>query len=188
MDDDQIIIYQPRHGSAVRVFRPKEMRALIRAVDKNEYKDKIEALLLTGARYSEIKWLFDHKARFRGNSIHMRNAKSKSSGGYRYIRINRQGQRAVDNFLRSKTNLPSYQSWGRDMKRWCEKAGIPPDHACAKSTRKTFESWLILTYPHRIFEILISMGHKGTTALNHYLTFPFTDEDRQDMLYFVEGW
>ena len=185
---EDIIIYQPRNGYAVRVFRPWEVRELIRAIPKNENKDKFEALLFSACRYSEIKWLYDHQTRFKGNRIHMKNTKSKVNDAYRYVMLNRQGERSVDNFLRAKTNLPSNVSWNENLKRWCVKAGIKPDHACCKSTRKTFESWLIITYPQRTFEILASLGHSENTALRHYLTFPFSKEDKNDMQYFVGGW
>ena len=185
---DDIIIYQPKTGKPVRIFRPWEIRALVRAIPKNEYKDKFEALLYTAARYKELQWLYNHSARFRGDNIHMKNAKARVKEAYRYIHLNRPGQRAVENFLRSKTNLPSYQSWGENLKRWCKEAGVQPDHACSKSTRKTFESWLILTYPQRSLEILLSVGHGESTALHHYLMFPYTEEDKHDMLYYVEGW
>ncbi len=107
---------------------------------------------------------------------------------FRWVRLNMQGQRAIENFLRCKTNLPTYQTWGENLKRWCVLAGIPKTGACAKSTRKTLESWLVISIPNRVNEIFISQGHEQTTALRHYLTFPFTDQDRQDMKYYVEGW
>jgi len=186
--DENIIIYQPKKGKPVRIFRPWEIRSLVRAIPKNEYKDKFEALLYTAARYRELQWLYDHPARFHGDSIHMKNTKAKAKEAYRYIHLNMQGQRAVENFLRSKRNLPTHQSWGENLKRWCVQANIVPDHACAKSTRKTYESWLVIIFPPRVFEILSSVGHGQNTALNHYLTFPFTDQDKRDMLYYVEGW
>lgn len=185
---DEIIVHEYKKGPAVRVFRPWEFRSLIRAIPKNEYKDKLEALLYSGARYSEMQWLFENPRRLKGEHIHMKNMKALSKEAYRYVRLNLQGQRAVENFLRSKTNLPTYQTWGENMKRWCELAGLDPTGACAKSTRKTFESWLVISFPHRVNEIFISQGHKETTALRHYLTFPFTDQDKHDMKYFVEGW
>lgn len=185
---DDIIVYQPRKGNPVRVFRPYEVRALVSSIPKNEYKDKFEALLCSACRYSELRWLYNHPKRFHGSSIHIKNTKSKVRDAYRYVHLNMQGQRAIENFLRSKTNFPTYQAWGENLKRWCKLAGIQPDHACAKSTRKTFESWLVISFPMRIFEILASVGHNENTALRHYLTFPFTVQDKQDMLYYVEGW
>jgi len=185
---EEIIKHEYNKGQPVRVFRPWEVRSLVRAIPKNEYKDKFEALLYSGCRYSEVKWLYEHPQRHRGEHLHIKNTKAFTKEAYRYVRLNRQGERAIDNFLRGKRNLPSYQTWGVNIKRWCKIANISPDYACAKSTRKTWESWLVLTYPERVNEIFISQGHQETTALRHYLTFPFSDQDKKDMEYYVEGW
>jgi len=187
MSDDSIL-HEYKKGYPVRVFRPWEVRALVRSIPKNEYKDKFEALLFSGCRYSEMKWLFDHPARFKGEHIHMRNTKALAKEAYRWVRLNMQGQRAVENFLRCKHNLPSYPTWNENLKRWCKQGGVDPMSACAKSTRKTLESWLVISFPNRVNEIFISQGHEETTALRHYLTFPFTSNDKQDMMYYVEGW
>ena len=185
---DAIILHEYKKGNPVRVFRPWEVRAIVRAIPKNEYKDKFEALLYSGCRYAEIQWLFKNPRRFKGEHMQIKNMKTFSKEASRWVRLNLQGQRAIENFLRSKTNLPTYQTWGENLKRWCMKAGVDPTSACAKSTRKTFESWLVIIFPNRVNEIFISQGHEETTALRHYLTFPFTDQDKRDMMYYVEGW
>jgi len=187
-ESEPIIVYEPKKGNPVRIFRPWEFRSLVRAIPKNEYKDKLEALLHSAMRYKELQWLYQNPARYRGDHIHVKNAKSKVKQAYRYVHLNLQGQRAIENFLRSPTNLPTYQSWGENLKRWCIKANIPPDYACAKSTRKTYESWLVISFPHKTMEILSSVGHQESTALKHYLMFPFTKQDKQEMMYYVEGW
>jgi len=183
-----IILHESKKGPPVRIFRPSEFRALVRAIPKNEYKDKLEALLYSGSRYEEMKWLYKNPKRFQNEHIHMKNMKALVKEAYRWIHLNLQGQRSTDNFLRGKTNLPAYQNWDSDIKRWCILAGISPHGACAKSTRKTWESWLVITYPSRVEEIFISQGHVEATALKHYLAFPFDAEDRKEMLYYVEGW
>lgn len=185
---DEVILHESKKGFPVRVFRPWEVRALIRAIPKNDDKDKFEALLYSAARYKEIQWLYNHPKRLQSNSIHIKNTKAKCKEAYRYVHLNMQGQRATENFLRVKRNLPTYQTWDANLKRWCVKAGIKPNSACAKSTRKTFESWLTIIFPQRVLEILASVGHDEYTALRHYLVFPYTNQDKSDMLYFVEGW
>jgi integrase len=59
---------------------------------------------------------------------------------------------------------------------------------CAKTFRKTWESWLLITYPHRSLEIALSQGHTQLTQLNYYANLPFTDQDKEDMKEFVMGW
>jgi len=183
-----IILHEYKNGKPVRIFRPYEIHAILRAIPKNEYKDKLEALLFSGCRYSEMKWLYDNKSYFKGSFLKIKNTKILIKQAYRYVKLNNQGQRSIENFLRCKTNLPSYATWNENLKRWCEKANIEPDNACAKSTRKTWESWLVIKYPSRIAEIFISQGHMETTALRHYLMFPFSDIDKNDMKYFTDGW
>ena len=185
---DDIILHEYKKGKPVRVFRPWEVRALVRAIPKNDYKDKFEALLHSGCRYSELQWLYNNPKRFKRESMQIKNTKALCKEAFRWVRLNMQGQRAIENFLRCKTNLPTYQTWGENLKRWCKLGNLDPTGACAKSTRKTIESWLVISFPNRVNEIFISQGHEETTALRHYLTFPFTDQDRQDMKYYVEGW
>ncbi len=185
---DKIILHKFRKGRAVRIFRPWEIRKIIREIPKMENKHKFEALLHSGCRYTELQWLYENPNSLQSEHVEIKNTKAKVNEAYRWVRLNRQGQHAIENFLRCKTNLPSTQTWGENLKRWCTLAGIEKDGACAKSTRKTLESWLVLTYPNRVEEIFTSLGHQSTTALRHYLTFPFSKEDKREMLYFIDGW
>jgi len=185
---DDIILHYYKKGEPTRVLRPFEFRKLINSIEKNEYKDKLEALLYSGSRYSEMRWLYENKNRLLDQSINMKNMKAKSKHAYRYIRLNNPGMRSVENYLKCKKSLPTYQTWDGNLKRWMVKAKLDPTGICCKSTRKSWESWLVVKYPHRIEEIFTSQGHEQTTALKHYLTFPFTDDDRRDMDYYVEGW
>jgi len=185
---EEIILHYPPRGQPTRVFRPWEFRALVRAIPKNEYKDKIEALLFAGCRYAELCWLFQNPRMYKDTHIQMRNKKAMVREKYRWVKLNTQGQRAIENFLRSKKNLPTHQTWSENLERWCKYAGIDSTGVCAKSTRKTWESWLMITYQNRMIEILLSQGHGMTTALTHYLSFPFSDKDKTDMRYYVEGW
>src|SRR5947209_12558702 len=50
----------------------------------------------------------------------------------------------------------------------------------SKTMRKTWESWLMATYPERMAEICLSQGQTSFTALKHYLNMPFLpEEDRK---------
>ena len=172
----------------VRIFRPMEIRKIIDAIPKNEYKDKFETLFYSGARYEEIRRLHSHPSWFKGEYIVMPSYKPKAKQSERYIKLNSNGQRAVTYFLRSKRNLPTFVTWHENMKRWGEYAGIPTKGVCIKSLRKTWESWLVTMYPKQIEHIFLSQGHSGLVALKYYLMLPFTDQDKQDMRYYTDGW
>lgn len=171
-----------------RILRPCEVRQLVNAIPKNENKEKFEALLYTGSRYSELKWLYDNPKYFTGKTIKVFSTKPEAVFEERYIRLNVQGQRAISYFLRSKKNLPHYTVWDENLKRWAKMANLDPKGISIKTTRKTWESFLVTYYPKNLDFIYLSQGHTRMTALEFYLMLPFTDEDIEDMKFYVEGW
>lgn len=175
----------------VRILRPKEVTKLLSAIPKDDNKAKFEALLYTGARYSEMKNLFNNPKWFNGISIDMPNTKHlvKKKTKTRSIRLNPQGQRAINQYLfRCKRGLPHYTNWAQGLKRWCLKADIDVASISIKTTRKTWESWLITCFEEKSLYIFLSQGHSQMTALNHYLNLGFTEEDKQQMKVYTEGW
>lgn len=174
--------------SGVRIFRPSEIKKFIASIPKVDYKDKFEALLFTGMRYDEMRWLYTHKDAFTGETIHLYSKKKKAVQKERYIRLNNHGKRAVDHFLRSKKNLPHRDGWNQNLRRWCEIAGIDLEGVSSKSTRKTWESWLTVTYSDKYPLILLSQGHSDKTSIDYYLMCPFTDQEKKDILFYTEGW
>ncbi len=133
-----------------RIFRPCEIRKLIDAIPKNEYKDKFEALLYSGARYSEMKWLYEHPRAFIGSNLRIPSFKKKSIHNERYVRLNHLGQRSINYFLRAKRNLPCHEVWAENMLRWAKKAELDTTCISIRSTRKTWESWLVTQYPQQL--------------------------------------
>jgi len=172
----------------VRILRPCEYKQLHDAIPKIDHKDKLDALLYTGCRYTELKWLYEHPSYFKKSTILMPSRKINMKHDERYIRLNINGQRAIQFFLRSKTNLPDHPGWDENLKRWCKKAGIDPTGVCCKSTRKTWESWLITCYPNNATNIFLNQGHTEKTAMEYYLMLPFDDKDVEDMKFYTEGW
>jgi integrase len=177
--------------SGVRILRPQELRKLIDAIPKNEYKEKFEALLYTGARYVEIQRIYKNPTSFQGNSIHITpdmSKKRKMKYTERYIRLNPQGQRAVMYMLRSRKPYPRNSAWNENLKRWAKRAGIDDQGICPKTTRKTWESYLVTSYSQSLEYIFLSQGHHTLTALKFYLMIPFTDEEKKEIKYFTDGW
>jgi len=171
-----------------RIFRPSEVKKLIDVIPKNENKDKFETLLYTGARYSEMKWLFKHPRAFIGNSIRISSLKKKARHSERYIRLNFPGQRSINYFLRAKRNLPCHEVWLENLFRWAKKAGLDTMGISIRSTRKTWGSWLVAQYPQQLEYIFLSQGHTQMTALKFYLMIPFNDIDKREMKFFTDGW
>ena len=174
--------------NGVRILRPCEAKAIMEAIPKLDHKDKFEALLYTGCRYTELQWLYRHREAFQGSTILMPSTKPEARHKERYIRLNNNGQRAVTYFLRSKRNLPGHPGWDENLIRWCMKAGIDPKGVCCKSTRKTWESWLATMYPHNFQHIFLSQGHTDKISMEYYLMLPFNDQDKEDMKFYTDGW
>lgn len=175
-------------GGRVGIFRPCNVKLLIAAIPKVDYKDKFETLLYTGCRYSELQWLYKHQDAFDGEKIHIPSFKPKAKHGDRFVTLNSNGKRAVTYFLRSKKNFPAINGWNFNLKRWCKLANIDKNGISAKSTRKTWESWLVTMYPMASLQILHSMGHTDKVALDYYMMLPFNDQDKQDMKFYTDGW
>ena len=106
----------------------------------------------------------------------------------RSIRCSYLAKSIIPLFLNLDKKLPSRVSWRENLRRWAVNVGIEPDGLCAKTTRKTWESWLMFYYPERRFEVVLSQGHTSATSVTHYLNMPFTNEDKLVMEEFVAGW
>jgi len=174
-----------------RVFRPNEFKALLDGCPKIEYKTMLQALLYTGMRYIELQRFQKYPSWFDGDFVHLpkeASRKKKRTQQERWVRLNNQGKMIVQYFGQVKRPLPSYQSWNDNLRCWAKRAGLDPEGLSVKSTRKTWESWLMFTYPAQMAAITLSQGHTQITSLEHYVNMPFTETDRIGIKNYVEGW
>jgi len=179
------------HLSNCRILKPAEVTKMIRAIPKVAYVDMFEALLYSGCRYIEMQRVYKHPEWFRDKFIHLTkegSRKKKATISERYIHLNQAGISAIRHFLDGDKNLPTYKAWRDNLSRWAKLAEISPDMFSPKTTRKTWESWLVWYYPEKIATVFGSQGHNELTALRHYVNLPFTSEDKIDMKRYVEGW
>jgi len=174
----------------VRILRPCEYELLRKGTGKLVNQVRLDALLLTGLRYVEAQRLHEHPEWFDGKFIHLpeyAQLKAKRKQRERWVRLNPQGQQILPFFFKGPP-LPSWKSWTEAIRRWAVKAGLDPAGLGPKTTRKTWESWLVSTYPERLTEIFLSQGHTELTSLKHYLNLPFTEVDRLEMRKWTLGW
>lgn len=174
--------------NGTRILRPDELKKLVNAIDKVEMRDKFEALLYTGARYTEIQRIYKNPEWFIDDSIHLQSTKKKAIQKERYIRLNPAGKRAVTYMLRSRKHYPTRAGWNENLKRWARKAGIDEANISAKTTRKTWESYLVTSYPKQLEYIFLSQGHSQLTSLKFYLMIPFTDEEKKQITFYTDNW
>lgn len=172
----------------IAILKPEEMKQLLKHIPKYKHQIQIKALLYSGARYVELKRLYNNPEWFDGKFIKLNAGKPQAQMTQRYIHLNPQGREVISSFINLKSNLPSYATMDENIKRWCNKGGIDSKGVCSKSFRKTWESWLVYYYPYLQMSIMMSQGHTSTTSITHYLNLAFTEEDKIYMREFVDNW
>jgi hypothetical protein len=189
---------KPIIKQGIRILRPFEYELLRDGAGKLENQTNLDCLLLTGARYIEAQRLQEHKEWLDGIFVHIpawAQKKLKKIAGKRrprtqrerWIRLNPLGRNKLPYFFKN-TPLPSIQGWSKNLKRWARQVDLDPEGLSAKTSRKTWESWLLFYYPELTMQICLSQGHTTTVSLQHYAGMPFSNQDRKDMSSWVEGW
>lgn len=181
----------------VRILRPSEYELLKTAMDK-KHKAMADGLLLTGLRYIEAEKLQLNPEWWEGWSGGDRmkfinlppdaSEKAKASYTERSVRLSSMGIKAMSDFLIEDAKLPTRGGWDWLMKKWATEAGLDERGMCAKTTRKTWESWLGFYYPTKMIMIAQSQGHTTMTQMEHYLNMPFYPEEKTDMAKYLKGW
>ena len=175
----------------VRILRPSEYEAVLKGCTKKHHRTMLQTLLYTGMRYIELQRFQEYPSWFTGDFIHlpkMADRKVKRTQPERWVRLNQQGRMIVEYFLQLDEELPAYQNWRDNMRRWASNGGVSTEGMGVKTTRKTWESWLMFYYPGFMADITLSQGHDTITSIQHYLNMPFTEVDHLQMKNYVEGW
>ena len=163
----------------------------MRGARRIAYQTNLDACLLLGARYRECQKLQRNPDWFDGNFIHLpwtEELKLSRHRPERWVRLSSMGKTIIPYFLQNGMKLPSVQAWDVDLKMWSGNAGIGNEGMTARTLRKTYESWLVFSYPGHIPLIFLSQGHTQLTALQHYINLPFTEKDKQLMGKWIDGW
>ena len=174
-----------------RIFRPSEYKLVVGAIPKQDHRTMVNALLLTGMRYVEMQRFQQYPEWFDGEFIHLPDyaqKKHKRKQKSRVIILNSLGKQIIPYFLQLDKKLPCSETWKTNLRRWTINAGLPPDNVGVKTTRKTWESWLLSKYPTRVMEITISQGHTSITSIQHYMGVGFNDIDKLQMGEYIGGW
>jgi len=181
----------PLIKQGTRIFRPCEYKLVVNAIPKQEHRTMLNTLLFTGARYVEMQRFQTNPQWFDGEFIHlpeMAIKKQKRKQKNRVIILNSLGRQIIPYFLQLKRKLPCSETWKTNLRRWTMKAGSSPEGVNVKTTRKTWESWLLSKYPTRVMEITLSQGHTSITSIQHYMSIGFNEFDKRDMDEYVAGW
>lgn len=169
----------------------------LRSVVKPEFKILLDVLLVTGMRYEEARKFQKHRDWYEANKkvIHLpreADQKRKRTSPGRYIYLSTYGNWVIEQFFDHETNpYPTYQVFDVNLKRWVKKAGLQLLEGISisvKTFRKTWECWLVRSYPDRIALIALSQGHTELVAMNHYIGIPFSAEEIEAIKEKTAGW
>ena len=188
---------RPIIKNGIRILRPTEYDSLLEAIQrkngKYHYREIMNALLYTGMRYVELQRFMENKDWFdrRTRSIYLppeASRKKKRTMRERYAYLSTQGLIHVDNFRLYVDAMPQREVMDNTLRIWGKKTGLGERGITVKSFRKTWESWLVVSYPMALPLIAMSQGHTLFTAMEHYLNLPFTREDIEEIRIRTVGW
>ena len=177
----------------IRILTPQEYDMLRDGAMEQHHQIMLDTALFTGMRYVELKRFQRHPEWFnkQRRTIYLppeAQQKKKRKFKDRYVYLSNMGMYAVQLFLSLKERLPSIQAWDENLRRWAEKSGLNPEGISAKTCRKTWESWLVVSYPDKIPLICMNQGHSELTAMAHYQQLPFTKEEKEEIKARTSGW
>ena len=185
-----------------RVLTPEEAAAMRRAISKPSNKALFDLLLYTGLRFSEVSQLYDNPGIFdqdRG-TLNITSGKAKATQRTRNVILSPKGIEAVKAYLQTPKKPTTSTAWQMNLIRWAQQADLSPvpGHdqdeggnrygVTVRTSRKSWESWLLTAYPDKPTNIALSQGHTETTALRHYLNISFTQAEREEIQAEVSGW
>lgn len=178
----------------IRILRPREWEDLL-SVMKPYQKHQAEGLLFTGMRYVEAQRLQENPQWWDGRS-YIRlplgaSLKVYARQAQRTIKLSELGTKRLPLFFKEDAKLPTLRTWNENLRRWGEQAGLGPQSTnmiSAKTTRKTWESWLTESYPNNLDMITTRQGHTNAISMHHYVGIGFYPQEKTGMQKYVAGW
>lgn len=184
-----------------RVLSPAEADAIRAVISKPSSRALFDLLLYTGLRFAEVRQLAADPSildQERG-TLAIRSTKAKARQVGRNVILGDRGRAAVAAFLEAGGKMPAHvTAWQQNLIAWSRAAGLAPLSGptaagnpagmTTRTTRKTWESWLLAACPAEIVRITLSQGHSETIALRHYLNVSWTAEEREAIAAEVGGW
>ncbi|KQC06931.1 MAG: hypothetical protein APR55_04440 [Methanolinea sp. SDB] len=174
-----------------RILPPDEYRAL-RSSLQVRHQILLDGMLFTGMRGEEFWRFINHQEWFDHDRgvIHLPSSaqlKKKTKQKERDVYLSTWGLQVIERVFDRQIKKISRISWREDLIRGAKKAKLPIHGITPKMTRKTWESWLVASYPSMTIQIALSQGHSDLTALKHYLNISFSSSEKEEMKKYVTG-
>lgn len=183
-----------------RILTPAEADAIRTVISKPSSRKLFDLLLFTGLRLSEVKQLRDNPAIFDRDrrTIAIKSTKTEATQKGRNVCLSDIGVMAVEAYLTFPTVPSGPHVWQSNLIRWAKRAGLQPipgkEHTAnpagitVRTTRKSWESWLLAARPDLFPFVVLSQGHNEMMAIKHYLNISFTQAEREAIKEKVVGW
>jgi len=188
----------------VRILKPGEFSLLLNSTPAKD-RVNLQVLLYTGMRYVEAQACQEHPEWYdqEANKIKLppciQRKKKQKNKDIRVIYLSFQAKMIMPFFFTSGKDiteemklirkLPTRVGWDQNIKRWAIKSGIGPTGISAKTTRKTWESWILAYYGGKAtIPICVAQGHTTMISIKHYASNPFSEKEIDQMKEFVFGW
>ena len=184
-----------------RVLTPCEAASIRRIIYKPSNRALFDLMLYAGLRLVEVRQLIENPDIFDEGRrlLVIKSGKAKARQKERNVILSDRGMEAVRVFLQSPKMPSSPSAWQTNLIRWSRAAGLSPlpgrsDSGgneygiTVRTSRKSWESWLLTACPDQSVRIALSQGHTESTALCHYLNLSFTEEERIGIIDEVTGW
>jgi len=180
------------------ILTPKDYNRIRDGFKQQSHKLLFDGMLYTGMRIEEFWRFIEHPEWFNYErsyiqlpigSIKKPEAKQKE----RKVLLSALGTRICKELLdavrRGEIKHISRRGWSDDLMRAAKRAGIKDTTGLTpKMARKTYISWLMAVMPEDGLRISSSSGHDTQTMIAHYLSTPFTDDERKEIKMHVQGW
>ncbi len=183
-----------------RVLTPEEAYQTRAVIEKPSARALYDLMLYTGLRLAEVKQLAENPGIFdqERRTITIKSGKAKASQISRNVCLSDKGLLAVEEYLKTPSVPKSPSAWQNNLIRWAQRARLTtlpgqeqssnPTGITVRTSRKTWESWLLAAYPDKVINIVLSQGHTETTALRHYFNISWTQAEREAIKEQVKGW
>lgn len=172
-----------------RVFTPFEADDIYYGIGKRKFKRAFDTALNTGMRYKELKLFAEnpewHRPKY--NEIFLPKTANKNRID-RHVHLTENFNKFLGEYLDAGLYFPARRTWFDSIRRWAKRAGVQDQHNInVKTTRKTWESWLIKAN-YDPLKVMLSQGHTQGTAILHYLNMSFTKDEIEAIKKKTLGW
>jgi integrase len=170
----------------------------LRAAMNPTHQHIFDGMIFTGMRIEEF-WIFcENPLWFKPdrNYISLKKEairKPKTRYKERDVLLSHVGTRAIRDLVaairRGEIERITRMGWSENLKRAARKAGLKyQEGIMPKMCRKTWVSWLMVSYPEDGLRIAASLGHDIRTMQEHYLNLPFSEIEKAAIKPLVIGW